>query len=163
VKKVDFTGEVPRSVEDVYAAFTSAGFWSSYAQENHLSPPQFDLTEENGGQVTRMRSTVAVNQPQARSFIGDNAAVTATTRWSPRPAPYQGDLGVDVNAKAKADLAGTLRLEAAGESSTRLTFNGTLNVRIPFVGGMVEGQALKYVPQAFDNLSRKLSSWQPAA
>jgi hypothetical protein len=162
VKKVEFSGEVPRGVEAVYGALTSPEFWSSYAQDNSLAPPRFTRSEEGGGSVTTMASTVSVSDARAKSFVGDSADVTATTRWDPGPAPYRGDLRVDVAARQKADVAGTVRLEASGPTSTRLSFAGQLNVRIPFVGGAVEGQAVKYVPQGFANLAAKLTSWLPA-
>ena len=157
MKKVEFSGEVARSPEDVYAALTSPAFWSSYAQEHQLAAPQVDATDEGGATVVRMSSTVKA-PAQARTFVGDSAAVTTTTRWASRAS---GDLRVDVVAKQKADLTGTVALAPAGDG-TRLSFAGELNVRVAFLGGVAEGQAVKYVPQAFEDLARKLTSWRQA-
>lgn len=155
MKKVEFSGEVARSPEDVYAALTAPEFWRSYAQQHRLAAPQVETVEEGGATVVRMSSTV--NAPaQAKAIVGDTAAVSTTTRWT---SPTNGDLRVDVAAKQKADVTGTVTLQPSG-TGTRLGFVGELNVRVAFIGGMVEGQAMRYVPQAFEDLARRLNAWQ---
>ncbi|RZS86859.1 uncharacterized protein DUF2505 [Motilibacter rhizosphaerae] len=155
MKKVDYSGEVPRSPEDVYAALTSPEFWRSYATSHRLAAPTVETVQEGGATVTRMSSRVGVPS-QARALAGDSADVSTTTRWS---TPSAGDLRVDVAAKQKADVTGTITLTPAA-SGTRLAFSGELNVRVPFLGGVAEGQAVKYVPQAFADLAKTLTSWQ---
>ena len=155
MKKVDFSGEVARTPQDVYAALTSPEFWRSYAEANKLAAPQVETVQEGGATVTRMSTTVAVPS-QARPLAGDSADVSTSTRWA---SPAAGDLRVNVVAKHKADVSGTIRLEPAGDG-TRLSFAGELNVRVPFLGGVAEGQAVKYVPEAFEDLARRLASWQ---
>ncbi|RKS77503.1 uncharacterized protein DUF2505 [Motilibacter peucedani] len=155
MKKVDYSGEVARTPDDVYAALTSPEFWRSYAEANKLPAPQVETVDEGGATVTRSSMTVPVPS-QARALAGDSAAVSTTTRWASRSA---GDVRVDVVAKHKADVTGTVRIEPAPAGS-RLSFAGELNVRVAFLGGVAEGQAVKYVPQAFADLARRLAAWQ---
>ena len=155
MKKVEFSGEVARSPEDVYAALTSPEFWRSYAQSHGLAAPTVSTTEERGLTVTRMSTQISV-PAQARTLAGDTADVSTTTRWT---TPSAGDLRVDIQAKQKADVTGVVRLDPSG-TGTRLSFSGELAVRVAFLGGVAEGQAMKYVPQAFDDLAKRLQAWQ---
>ena len=155
MRKVEFSGEVARTPDDVYAALTSPEFWRDYVTANRLPAPQVEMVEEGGATVIRSSMTVPVPS-QARALAGDSAAVSTNARWT---SPSTADLRVDVAAKQKADIVGSVRLEPSG-SGTRLTFAGQLAVRVAFLGGVAEGQAVKYVPQAFEDLARRLATWQ---
>lgn len=155
MKKVEFSGEVARTPVDVYAALTSPEFWRDYAVANKLAAPQVETVDEGGVTVTRSTMTVPVSG-QAAALAGNSADISTVTRWTTSTA---GDVRVDVAAKQKADVTGTIRLESAG-AGTRLTFAGELHVRVAFLGGVAEGQAVKYVPEAFENLASRLTAWQ---
>ena len=155
MKKVEFSGEVARTPEEVYAALTSPDFWRDYAKSSRLSSAEVTSTAEGAGHVVRMSATVPTPS-QARALAGDSADVRTEARWA---SPSAGVLRVDVVAKKKADVVGTISITPAG-AGTRLGFSGELNVRVPFLGGTIEGQVVKYVPSAFDDLARQLAAWQ---
>ncbi|MDZ5660333.1 DUF2505 domain-containing protein [Nocardioides sp. zg-1308] len=81
----------------------------------------------------------------ARSFVGDEIAIVQTETWTSPAAA-----GIDLAIPGKpGEASGSLTLTGAGATTTE-TVVLDVSVRVPFVGGKVEGMIADLLGAAFD-------------
>ncbi len=81
----------------------------------------------------------------ARTFVGDEIVIVQTETWS---SPTSASIELAIAGKP-GEAVGTLRLVESGGTTTE-TVELAVSVRIPFVGGKVEGMIAGLVEQALD-------------
>ncbi len=90
----------------------------------------------------------------ARTFVGDEIVIVQTETWT---SPTAADIALAVPGKP-AGAAGTLTLTESGGTTTE-TVELAVNVRIPLVGGKVEGMIADLVKAAFGVEQRVGVEW----
>jgi hypothetical protein len=81
----------------------------------------------------------------ARSFVGDEITIVQKETWT---SPTSCDLALSIPGKP-GEAAGTMVLAESGGTTTE-SINLELSVRIPLVGGKIEGLIAGLVKQALD-------------
>ncbi len=81
----------------------------------------------------------------ARSFVGDEIVIVQTETWT---SPTAADLELAIPGKP-GEAVGTMRFTESGGTTTE-TVALEVSVRIPFVGGKVEGMIAGLVGNALD-------------
>jgi hypothetical protein len=123
------------SPEDVHAMLADPAFRERVCEAMHAS--RHDVSVERSG--TGMRVVVDQTQPArgipsfARTFVGDEIRIVQRETWADGSG---GSLTLEIPEKP-GTFDGTVRL--AGGSSTVESLDGEVTVKVPFVGGKLEG------------------------
>lgn len=98
----------------------------------------------NDGEAVLARMTVFLPADQlgpARTFLKNGVEATIVQRWEPEAAGvHEGSYELTTNPD-KATVRADFTLTDADGGSQR-TYDGQVTVKVPLVGGMVEGQAV---------------------
>lgn len=131
--------DLPGTVSDAYALLTDEDFLGAYAQATGAL--SWDATVEDSR--THLRRTLPTDQVPSvlRGMVGDELEVTEQTDWAP-PAP---DGSRTAQARAVIALGGGAHFRgtivlAPTDSGCRFTAQGTVDVKIPLVGGKLRGR-----------------------
>ena len=128
----------------VWAVLTDPAFLVARAERSGALTHEESVTDDAGTTVVTTSRTVGTDRlPQAASrFLGTTAVVDQVERWAPAGSDgsRRGQLTLTVRS-APVELTATAVLApVAAGSSHELT--GSLNVRVPLLGGTVEKAAL---------------------
>lgn len=131
----------------VYAMITDPAFQEQRSQAG--SPIRAEsavATTGNGATISVFRQ-MAIDPPGfIKNFVGDSIGIQETQTWT---SPTTATLLVEI-LKQPGDVKGTVRLSESG-ASTVVTVDAEIAVKVPLVGGKVEG----YVAGILDKLLGK--------
>lgn len=143
------------STDTVVALMANPAFLADVAE--HAGATSHDVRVE--GATTHMEMSLEAPREVAK-FIGNTIRVTQSLTWGDPDGEgvRRGTVdiqvaGVPVNASASALLTPT------GPNSCVGTYEGELNVRIPFVGKKVETMVAPSINDAFDGIERRSKEW----
>lgn len=145
----------PASPDDVVALMANPDFIADVAE--HAGSTSHSVRIE--GRSTHMEMTLPAPS-DVRKLLGSTISVTERLTWGDPDADgvRRGTIefivsGLPVNVTADAVLKST------GPSSSAATYEGELNVMIPFVGKKVEAQVAPSINDAFAGLERRAAVW----
>lgn len=148
--------DLPGTVEAAYALLTDEGFLGAYAQATGAL--SWEATVD--GERTQLRRSMPTDQVPGmlRGMVGQRLEVTEQTDWA-QPAP-DGSRTAEARAQialgAGAHFTGTMTLTPAG-AGCRYTAQGTVDVRIPLLGGKLRGRMEEAVTSALRQQARLLA------
>ena len=133
------------SPDRVFAMLTDADFLGSMMTSPSIKSHQVS--------VDGTHTVIAADAPapsQIKRFTGDTLTITLDIDWC-TVTPEGGRTGpiTVVVAKLPAKLSGTATVAPQG-SGTTVTYEGEFSIRIPLVGGKLEGMAAPYITKVFD-------------
>ncbi len=140
-RSLDLTVESPASVEQVLAAFGSQAYWNARLAEFGGGTATLDdlSVDDSGAVAVALRlGLVRDRLPKIVTQLhnGDLEMLrNETWRWVDG-GHVRGDIGVTVSG-APVSAIGQALLSPAGAGS-RLSYNATIKVKIPLVGGKIE-------------------------
>ncbi len=127
------------SIETVHAAFTSEQYWKDRLEQ--IGGPGAQLvgfTAGDGSVTVEMVQTIpAAKLPSAVTAVrpGD-LQINRTETWGPLTDTATGGFTAEVKG-APGDIRGARTLSRDGEG-TRMRVDGTVEVKIPLLGGAIE-------------------------
>ena len=135
--------DYPADVETVFAMMTDEEFHARKCEATHaVSHSESVTVTSTEATVVTVRELPTDGFPDfARSFVGESINVTETIIYG---APHDdgsrvGDLKISMGT-AQIGLVGTVTVAPIDEG-TRVTVEGDLKARVPFIGGKVEEAA----------------------
>lgn len=160
-RSFDIVFESPASVEQIHAAFGSRDYWQARIEAFEGEKALDSLTVEPGGAVrvvvTEDLRHGALPGMLTKIYRGDLNVVT-TEVWTPTgDGRVTGDIDVAV-VGAPGRGGGTALLQPAG-SGSRMELTGTIEFKIPLVGGPIEGFLAKEFAQGIPNIQRFTAEW----
>jgi hypothetical protein len=139
------TWEAPAAA--VYAMIINPAFQEQRSQAGSPIRAESSVTRTGDGATISVFRKMAIDPPGfIKNFVGNSIGIQETQTWT---SPTQATLLVEI-LKQPGDVKGTLRLSESG-SSTVVTVNAEIAVKVPLIGGKVEG----YVAGILDNLLNK--------
>lgn len=143
--------------EQAYAMVTDQNFLAQACSD--LGAPDPDITvSADEPKTTRVSGAVDV-PPAMAGFLGNTMNVTQEMSWGPRSADGSRSArlqltvaGLPVSVDANAQLAPTA-------SGCVIDYRGTLTVKIPMIGGMIEKQALPFILDTLAVQQRTGEAW----
>lgn len=114
-----------------------------------------------GFTVTTQRALATDDLPPAvQSLIGRTIEIRLIENWGAADAggSRRGTIDLDVLGKP-ASAHGTVTLASAGAAATVLTYEGSVEARIPLVGRKIEEQAVQQVQNVLDLEQAVGSAW----
>lgn len=140
-----FTWDAPAAA--VYAMITDPGYQDQRSKAGSPIRAEASVAATAGGATISVFRQMAIDPPGfIKSFVGDSIGIQETQTWT---SPTEAALVVEI-LKQPGGVQGTLRLSESG-SSTTVTVDAEIAVRVPLVGGKVEG----YVASILDRLLNK--------
>lgn len=160
-KKFEFTSELDHSVERVHAALTSEDFWNSRLAKSQTGAAELDARP---GQGTLW---VSVSDQMDSSVLP--AIVRGVVR-GPLVMERIDEWGVLDGGIAKGKLTGGAKglpisidagseLRAGDAGGTVIAVTGEVNVKVPVVGGQIEGLILQFVENLVEGDRNELNDW----
>ncbi len=131
----------------VYAMITDPVYQEQRAQAGSPLRAESSVSDSGDGAIISVFRQMAINPPGfIKNFVGDTIGIQETQTWT---SPTTATLLVEI-LKQPGDVRGTVRLTESG-SSTVVTVDAQVAVRVPLVGGKVES----YVAGILDLLLAK--------
>jgi hypothetical protein len=161
-RSFDIVFESPASVEQIQSAFGSRDYWLARNAEFDGGEKTLDsLTVDEHGAVrvvvTEDLRHGALPGMLTRVYRGDLNIVT-TEVWTPTgDGRINGDIDVAVIG-APGGGGGTAVLQPAG-SGSRMDLTGTIEFKIPLVGGPIERFLAKEFAEGIPNIQRFTAGW----
>jgi len=140
-----------------HAMLTDPAFLARVCVESGDVSHRVDAVADHSAVERQMHTPAAV-----RSFLGDTLTLLQDIRWRPAAADggRTGTLALTVKGMpAKADVAIDLR---PGGRGTLVDFVGQFTIKVPFVGGKLEGQAAPALLEGFGVQQRVGDEWLAA-
>ena len=157
----DVTTDSPASVDQIRRAFGDEAYWQARIDEFGGGATTLDyLTVDSTGTVDVATTQDLRNDllpgPLAKAFRGDLSVVRAET-WRPGEDTLHGEVTISASGVPGSGV-GSLVLEPVPGGS-RLSFTGTLEIRIPLVGGRIEKAIADQIVAELPQLQRFTSDW----
>jgi Protein of unknown function (DUF2505) len=139
-RKFDVSTETSASVEQVHSAFSDEQYWLDRLAEYGRDTMTLDSLVVDGDGRVDVATTQDLRHdllpgPLAKVFPGD-LKVVREERWWPVDREVRGKVIITAFG-APASGVGTAVLAPTAQGS-RLRFTGTVEVRIPLIGGTIE-------------------------
>ncbi len=131
----DLTYDAP--LERVAAMLGDPAFRTEVCQAQHVLSQEITIEPQGAGpkQVTVDQQQAATHLPAfAKRIVGDTIRILQEEQWT---SAEEADLSVAIPGKP-GEMVGTIRLVESGGTTTE-TVDLSVKVRIPVVGGKVEG------------------------
>lgn len=145
----------PASADDVVALMANPDFLGDVA--DHAGATSHSVRVE--GRTTHMEMAL-VAPKDITKFVGSSINVTERLTWGDPDAQgvRRGTIefkvaGLPVNINARAILTPT------GPASSRATYEGDLDVKIPLMGKKIEKMVAPNIDDAFAGLERRADHW----
>jgi hypothetical protein len=141
-RSVDVTAESPASVEQMLSAFGDQAYWQARLAEFDGGTAILESLDVDAGGTVRVKVRVGLlpeRQPKVVTQLapGDLHMLRDET-WSPSgDGSVGGVIGVAVPG-APVSATGLAMLSPMG-SGSRMSYTATVTVKIPLVGGQIEG------------------------
>jgi hypothetical protein len=142
------------AVDDVFALFTDpAVITARYEAAGDRDIEILECASHGDGFVIRTSRIVDVDIPSfARKVLKPTNTMIQTDTWSARDLDGARDGDFDIEVKgAPVHVSGEMRIEPTNDGGTRHTVDGTLDVKVPLIGGRVAKWAEGPSQQRLDN------------
>ena len=131
----------------VYAMITDPAFQEQRSQAGNPIRAESAVAPTGSGATVSVFRQMSNDPPGfIKNFVGDSIGIQETQTWT---SPTTATLLVEI-LKQPGDVKGTVRLSESG-ASTVVTVDAEIAVKVPLVGGKVEG----YVAGILDKLLTK--------
>ncbi len=157
------TNELNHSAADVHAAIADRGFWDYLAENLIAGSP----AEVNSFSSSEAKTDVSVTQhvdskriPDAmKKFVKSDPHATIDFNWGPFDGQEStGNFSGSVQG-FPVSFRGNQTLVAIDDAKSKVVTDITLDVKIPLVGGMVEGKAVDMMPRMFTKIINLLDQY----
>ena len=157
----DVSSESPASVEQVYSAYGDEGYWLARNAALGGSKALDSLVVDSDGTVT-VTITEDLRHGMlpgilAKLYRGD-LNIRSTERWKPAGGrEVNGEISVAVTGAPGSGRAAAV-LAPAG-SGSRLNLTGTVEFKVPLVGGKIESYLAREFAQGIPEIQRFTTTW----
>jgi len=157
----DVSSESPASVEQVYSAYADEDYWLARNAALGGSKALDSLVVDSDGTVT-VTITEDLRHGMlpgilAKLYRGD-LNIRSTERWKPAGSrELNGEISVAVTGAPGSGRAAAV-LAPAG-SGSRLNLTGTIEFKVPLVGGKIESYLAREFAQGIPEIQRFTTTW----
>lgn len=159
-RSFDVSTESPATVEQVWAAFSSKGYWLARLETLAGSTTLESLVVDDD-QTVRVVTTQDLGRDLlpgiVAKFYRRDLKVRGTETWRPVDGRLHGEIHVAVSG-APGSGFGTASV-APLPNGSRLTMEGTVEFKVPVVGGTVESFIAREFTQGIPNIQSFTATW----
>lgn len=157
----DVTTDSAAGVEQIHRAFGNEAYWQARIDEFGGGATTLDYLTVDGSGVVEVATTQDLRNdllpgPLSKAFRGDLTVVRAET-WRPAEHTVHGEVTISASGVPGSGVGAAVLEPVAGGS--RLVFSGTLEIKIPLVGGRIEKAIADQIVAELPQLTRFTSDW----
>ncbi|NLV77812.1 MAG: DUF2505 domain-containing protein [Rhodococcus sp.] len=160
-KEFSFTTELEYSVADVHAALTSEEYWKGRVADGENSAVELDVPAGPGTlrAVMTDRTEPSALPAVVRGILRGPLEMQRTDNWGALAGDRaEGTLSGGANG-LPIEIAATSLLRAGDTGGSVIELNGTVTVKVPVVGGQIEGLLLQMVENIVNVDKKVLEHW----
>jgi hypothetical protein len=148
-----FTWDAPAAA--VHAMVTDPVYQEQRAQAGSPIRAESSVSTGPGGTTISVFRLMAIDPPGfIKNFVGDSIGIQETQTWT---SPAEASLLVEI-LKQPGDVRGTIRLTESG-AATVVTVEAQIAVKVPLIGGKVEGYVAGIVDRLLDKDEELGKAW----
>ncbi len=159
-RSFDVAVDSSASVDEVYAAFSSEDYWLARIanQNGHSTLESVKVDDDRTVRVTTSQDLGRDLLPGIVSkFYRRDIKVRHTETWTPSGDELRGEISVAVSgAPGSGSAAASV---APTEAGSLLTLNGTVEFKVPLVGGTVESFIAREFAQGIPDVQDFTARW----
>ena len=159
-RSFDVSADSPASVEQVHSAFSDEDYWLARLATLNGSTALESLIVDDD-QTVRVATTQDLGRDLlpgvVAKFYRRDLKVRHTETWRPIDGQLRGKIGVVVSG-APGSGSGTA-LVAPTQNGSRLTFEGTVEFKVPLVGGTIESFIAREFARGIPDIQHFIAKW----
>lgn len=159
-RSFDVSVESPASVEQLHAAFSGEDYW--LARLATLSgSTTLDSLAVDAGQTVRVATTQDLGRDLlpgiVAKFYHRDLKVRHSETWQRNDAQLRGEISVAVSGAPGSGSGAAL--VAPVQNGSRLTFTGTVEFKVPLVGGTIESYIAREFARGIPEIQHFTATW----
>jgi Protein of unknown function (DUF2505) len=159
-RSFDVSADSPATVEQVHSAFSDEDYWLARLAKLNGSTALESLIVDDD-QTVRVATTQDLGRDLlpgiVSKFYRRDLKVRHTETWRPVDGQLRGEISVAVSG-APGSGSGAASV-APTQSGSLLTFTGTVEFKVPLVGGTVESFIAREFVQGIPNIQDFTAKW----
>jgi hypothetical protein len=159
-RSFDVSADSPASVEQVHSAFSDEDYWLARLATLNGSTALESLIVDDG-QTVRVVTTQDLGRDLlpgiVAKFYRRDLKVRHIETWNPVDGQLRGKISVVVSG-APGSGSGSA-LVAPTQNGSRLTFEGTVEFKVPLVGGTIESFIAREFARGIPDIQHFVAKW----
>jgi Protein of unknown function (DUF2505) len=159
-RSFDVSADSPATVEQVHSAFSDEDYWLARIATLNGSTALESLIVDDD-QTVRVVTTQDLGRDLlpgvVAKFYGRDLTVRHSETWTPIDGQLRGKITVAVSG-APGSGSGTA-LVAPTQDGSRLTFEGSVEFKVPLVGGTIESFIAREFARGIPDIQHFLAKW----
>jgi Protein of unknown function (DUF2505) len=159
-RSFDVSADSPATVQQVYSAFSDEDYWLARLATLNGSTALESLIVDDD-QTVRVATTQDLGRDLlpglVAKFYRRDLKVRHTETWRPIDGQLRGKINVAVSG-APGSGSGTA-LVAPTQNGSRLTFEGSVEFKVPLVGGTIESFIAREFARGIPDLQHNIAKW----
>jgi hypothetical protein len=155
--RFEHVNSYPAPAEEVLAMLTDPVFRERVCEAQHAIDPSVDVVGSGAGATVEIaRSQSMAGAPAvATRVVGDTVRIVQRETWT---GPDTADLTIDIPGKP-GEMRGGIRLSPRADGGCDEVFTGEVKVKVPLVGGKLEGLIEQILVKALVREGRVGLAW----
>jgi Protein of unknown function (DUF2505) len=159
-RSFDVSADSPATVEQVHSAFSDEGYWLARLATMNGSTALESLTVDDD-QTVRVATTQDLGRDLVPGIVAKfyrrDLKVRHTETWRPIDGQLRGEINVAVSGAPGSGSGAAL--VAPTQNGSRMTFEGSVEFKVPLVGGTIESFIAREFARGIPDIQHFLTKW----
>jgi hypothetical protein len=159
-RSFDVSAESPATVEQVHSAFSDEGYWLARLATMNGSTALESLIVDDD-QTVRVATTQDLGRDLVPGIVAKfyrrDLKVRHTETWRPIDGQLRGEINVAVSGAPGSGSGAAL--VAPTQDGSRMTFEGSVEFKVPLVGGTIESFIAREFARGIPDIQHFLAKW----
>ena len=159
-RSFDVSADSPATVEQVHSALSDEGYWLARLATMNGSTALESLIVDDD-QTVRVATTQDLGRDLVPGIVAKfyrrDLKVRHTETWRPIDGQLRGEINVAVSGAPGSGSGAAL--VAPTQDGSRMTFEGTVEFKVPLVGGTIESFIAREFARGIPDIQHFLTKW----
>jgi hypothetical protein len=159
-RSFDVSADSPATVEQVHSAFSDEGYWLARLATMNGSTALESLIVDDD-QTVRVATTQDLGRDLVPGIVAKfyrrDLKVRHTETWRPIDGQLRGNITVAVSGAPGSGSGAAL--VAPTQDGSRMTFEGSVEFKVPLVGGTIESFIAREFARGIPDIQHFLAKW----
>jgi hypothetical protein len=159
-RSFDVSADSPATVEQVHSAFSDEGYWLARLATMNGSTALESLIVDDD-QTVRVATTQDLGRDLVPGIVAKfyrrDLTVRHTETWRPIDGQLRGEINVAVSGAPGSGSGAAL--VAPTQDGSRMTFEGSVEFKVPLVGGTIESFIAREFARGIPDIQHFLAKW----
>jgi Protein of unknown function (DUF2505) len=159
-RSFDVSADSPATVEQVHSAFSDEGYWLARLATMNGSTALESLIVDDD-QTVRVATTQDLGRDLVPGIVAKfyrrDLKVRHTETWRPIGGQLRGEINVAVSGAPGSGSGAAL--VAPTQHGSRMTFEGSVEFKVPLVGGTIESFIAREFARGIPDIQHFITKW----